>query len=83
MYRILGDKDDDDGEVPMAVTANLNVDFRAPLKSESDVIIRVFQEKMEGRKIYLKARMESPDRSMLYAEASALFIKIDKKKVAK
>ncbi len=92
MYRNIGsnDDDDDDDDVPMAVTANLNVDFRAPLPSGSNVIIRVYQEKIEGRKIYLSARMESRssdgdgdegEETILYAEANALFIRIDKNKV--
>jgi acyl-coenzyme A thioesterase PaaI-like protein len=63
-------------DFPIVVTANLNVNFRKPLPAESDVVIRVYHEKSEGRKIYLSSRMESHDGSVLYAEATALFIKL-------
>lgn len=64
------------------VTANLSVNYRRPLPAETDVVIRVYQEKIQGRKIYFSARMESHDGSILYSEASALFIKIKKSAIS-
>eukprot|EP00551_Chaetoceros_affinis_P005639 CAMPEP_0203677068 /NCGR_PEP_ID=MMETSP0090-20130426/27003_1 /ASSEMBLY_ACC=CAM_ASM_001088 /TAXON_ID=426623 /ORGANISM="Chaetoceros affinis, Strain CCMP159" /LENGTH=347 /DNA_ID=CAMNT_0050543857 /DNA_START=44 /DNA_END=1088 /DNA_ORIENTATION=+ len=62
--------------VAMAVTANLNVDYRNPLPAESDVVVRIYHDRSEGRKVYLSARMESYDGSVLYSEATALYIKL-------
>jgi len=69
--------DDDDPDFPMIVTANLDVNFRAPLPADSDFVIRVCHDNTEGRKIYLSARLESPDGKILYSEATALFLTID------
>jgi len=65
---------DDDAQI--VVTANLNVNFRHPLPAESDFVIRVYHEKDVRKKVYLSARMESHDGSILYAESTALFIKV-------
>jgi hypothetical protein len=43
------------------VTANLSVNFRAPLPERSEVIIHVFHGGREGRKIRFGAVMESYD----------------------
>ena len=56
------------------VTANLSVNFRAPLPERSEVIIRVFHGGREGRKIRFGAVMESYDGSVVFAEADGLFI---------
>jgi acyl-coenzyme A thioesterase PaaI-like protein len=69
-----GDKD-----FPIVVTANLSVDYRSPLPSETDIVIKIFHQRTEGRKIYMTARMESPDGSILYSEAKVLFFTIQKK----
>jgi acyl-coenzyme A thioesterase PaaI-like protein len=68
-----GDKD-----FPMVVTANLSVNYRAPLPAESNVVIRVRHENTDGRKITMSARLESHDGSILYSEATALFITVGK-----
>jgi acyl-coenzyme A thioesterase PaaI-like protein len=67
-----------DEDFPIVVTANLTVNYRSPLPAGSDVVIRVRHEKTEGRKIYVSARMESHDGSVLYSEATALFITVKK-----
>jgi len=63
-----------DTDLPVAVTANLSVNFRAPLPAERIVVIRIYYERTEGRKIYLNGRMESSDGSVLYSNSNALFI---------
>lgn len=56
------------------VTANLNINFRAPLFEDSKAVVRVFHKCTEGRKISLSARLESHDGKTIYAEAESLFI---------
>lgn len=73
---VTDNKDDNSDEFPMVVTANLNIDYNAPIPSNSDIVIRIFHTRTEGRKVYMHARIESPDRKTLYAQGSVLFIKI-------
>lgn len=58
----------------MAVTANLNLNFRHPLSPDTKFIIQVFLQKREGRKIYLEVRVSSPDEKVLYMEGTSLYI---------
>lgn len=58
----------------MIVTANLSVDFRSALFERSRAILRVFHVRTDGRKIYFRARLESYDGTVLFAEANSLFI---------
>ena len=60
--------------VPMAVTANLSLDYRASLSSNSSVLIHVFLEKGENRKLYFRADVTSLDGKILYTESSCLYI---------
>jgi acyl-coenzyme A thioesterase PaaI-like protein len=60
--------------VKHAVTANLNVDFRAPVPAGSQVRLAVQLKAREGRKLYWTAQMTSLDQETLYAEASSLYI---------
>lgn len=60
--------------VTHAVTANLNVDYRAPVPQNSKVRIAVQLIGKEGRKLYWKAQMTSMDQETLYAEATSLYI---------
>jgi acyl-coenzyme A thioesterase PaaI-like protein len=60
--------------VEHAVTANLNVNFRAPVPAGSQVRLAVQLEAREGRKLYWKVQMTSLDQGMLYAEATSLYI---------
>ena len=65
----------------IAVTANLKVDFRAPLREGSEAVVRVYLDRIEGRKIFFSVVLESKDGSVVFAEATSLFIKIDRSKV--
>jgi acyl-coenzyme A thioesterase PaaI-like protein len=60
--------------VHMAVTANLKVDFRAPVPAGAKVRVDAQLEYREGRKLFWKAQMTSLDKSILYAEATSLYI---------
>ena len=60
----------------IVVTANLNINYRHPLPAETDVVIRVYLDKVVGRKIYLSARMESRDGKLLYSDSTVLFVRI-------
>lgn len=60
--------------IPMAFTANLNVDYRAPIPAGTRVRIAAQLESREGRKLFWKAQMTSLDQKVLYAEASSLYI---------
>jgi acyl-coenzyme A thioesterase PaaI-like protein len=57
-----------------AVTANLSVDYRAPVPAGTEVQIAVQLESREGRKLFWKAQMTSRNNETLYAEASSLFV---------
>jgi acyl-coenzyme A thioesterase PaaI-like protein len=60
----------------LLVTANLNIDFRAPYIAGSKAVLRVYldQELTAGRKMYLVARLESYDGNVTFAEAKSLFL---------
>ena len=60
--------------VPMAFTANLSLDYRASLPADSSVLIHVFLEKRDHRKLYFKADVTSLDGQILYTESSCLYI---------
>lgn len=61
-------------EVSHAVTANLNIDFRAPVPAGAHVRVAAQLEHREGRKLFWTAQMTSLDQSVLYAEAKSLYI---------
>ena len=67
-----------DADPTKIVTANLNIDYRAPLMEDSRAVVRVYYVRSEGRKIYFQARLESHDGKILYAEATSLFVKLRK-----
>jgi acyl-coenzyme A thioesterase PaaI-like protein len=57
-----------------AVTANLNVDFRAPALLERDLHLEAWSEKVDGRKLHLAGRLsEGPT---VIAEVRALFVEV-------
>jgi len=63
------------------VTANLSINFKAPLYASTKVYIQVILEKWEGRKLFWKARMvDAADETKLYAEATTLYIILKDKK---
>ena len=59
----------------LLVTANLNIDFRAPFLAGSNALLRVSldEENTAGRKMYFVARLESYD-GVVFAEAKSLFL---------
>jgi acyl-coenzyme A thioesterase PaaI-like protein len=59
---------------PMAVTANLNLNYRAPTPGGTSVIIQVQLERRENRKLYFQGQVTSLDGSLLYAESTCLYI---------
>ena len=60
--------------IPMAFTANLNIDYRMPVMANSQMVVRIKCKQREGRKLYFVAQMTSPDNSVLYVEATSLYI---------
>ncbi len=69
--------DDALGTIPMvmgtpAVTANLNVDFRAPIRLGTTVDITAWLVQREGRKIFAAGELRAGD--TLVAEATGLFV---------
>ncbi|KAJ6092794.1 hypothetical protein N7486_008083 [Penicillium sp. IBT 16267x] len=62
----------------VGVTANLNINYRAPVMANSYVVLRARTTRVEGRKAWVEARIEklSPDEdgAGLLVEANALFI---------
>ncbi|KAL0079399.1 HotDog domain-containing protein [Phycomyces blakesleeanus] len=55
-------------------TANLNVDYRKPVHSNQWIVVRGKLTKLEGRKAYATAYLESADGETVYTEARALYI---------
>jgi acyl-coenzyme A thioesterase PaaI-like protein len=60
--------------VSKAVTANLSIDFRAPLPAGTHVRIACQLEHREGRKLFWTGQMTSLDGETLYAEVKSLYI---------
>lgn len=60
--------------ITKAFTANLSIDYRAPVPAGSLLKLSVQFERQEGRKLYWNANMTNPDGSILYAQATSLFI---------
>ena len=58
----------------LGFTANLSVNYRAPLPEGTDAVMRIYVQGVEGRKVKLVGKLESEDGSKLYSEASALYI---------
>jgi acyl-coenzyme A thioesterase PaaI-like protein len=65
----------------IAVTASLKIDYRKPLMAGQIVVLRAQTVKAEGRKAWVKARLESlpqgegaEGKVQVFAEAEALFI---------
>jgi acyl-CoA thioesterase FadM len=61
-------------EGTIGYTAYLNVQYRQLLPAGSDAVIRVEVEKIERRKVFLKARIESEDGKKVFSTATALYI---------
>lgn len=62
------------GDVPMAVTANLNINYMAPVPANTTILVLADLLRREGRKLYWEVRVVSTDRKTLYCNATSLFI---------
>lgn len=62
----------------IGMTANLNINYRAPAQAEKFVVLRATTTKVEGRKAWVEGRIETlvgeGETPLVLAEASALFI---------
>lgn len=65
-------------ESKVAVTANLNIDYRSPAMADSYFVLTAEITKLEGRKAWMNGRIETlsaeGEDSSLVAEAKSLFI---------
>jgi acyl-coenzyme A thioesterase PaaI-like protein len=61
-------------DVPYAVTANLNINYRRSVPSGSVIRIYVYLQERVGRKLYWRVEMRSPDSKIAYCDATGLFI---------
>lgn len=80
-YECLQQQDQIDSTGMIIVTANLTVNFRAPFLAGSEAVIRVYHNETKGRKFYFSSRLESNDGSVVFAEASSLFVLVRKDKL--
>ncbi|RYC66039.1 hypothetical protein CHU98_g182 [Xylaria longipes] len=62
----------------MGMTANLNINYRAPAQADSYVVLRATTTKVEGRKAWVEGRIETlvgeGETPVVLAEATALFV---------
>ncbi|KAI0553380.1 Adenylylsulfate kinase-domain-containing protein [Xylaria curta] len=62
----------------MGMTANLNINYRAPARADSYVVLRATTTKVEGRKAWVEGRIETlvgeGETPIVLAEATALFV---------
>lgn len=62
----------------VGMTANLNINYRAPAHAESYFVVRAKTTKVEGRKVWVEGHIETlvanDETPVILAEASALFI---------
>ncbi|KAI1133653.1 Thioesterase/thiol ester dehydrase-isomerase [Nemania abortiva] len=62
----------------VGMTANLNVNYRSPAKADSYVVLRATTTRVEGRKAWVEARIETlvgeGETPVVLAEATALFV---------
>jgi acyl-coenzyme A thioesterase PaaI-like protein len=61
-----------------AVTVNLNVNYKKFIPLESEVVIEVKLNKIEGRKIFVEGQLKSLNEEIIHNDATALFISIEK-----
>lgn len=58
----------------IAVTANLNINYKAPIWVETTILLRAETTKVEGRKTWVRATIEDVGNGQVYVVADALFI---------
>lgn len=61
-------------EGKIAVTANLNVNYKGPIPVGTTVLLRAETTKVEGRKAWITATIEDLGSQQIYVMADALFI---------
>lgn len=64
---------------PMSVTANLHLDYRSPVRSNSTSILRVKIDHAEGRKLHMTGSLTEAGTGRVQVEAKSLFIIAGKK----
>ncbi|KAJ1965577.1 hypothetical protein GGI12_000675 [Dipsacomyces acuminosporus] len=57
----------------VAVTANLNVSYRRPVRSDQILVFRTWLDKLDGRKAVIKAQLEDTKGNIL-SDAEALYV---------
>jgi len=63
------------GDVPMAVTANLNINYLQAVPAGARVFVQAKLQQRDGRKLYWKVQVvSSEDVSKVFCEATSLFI---------
>lgn len=55
-------------------TANLNIDYRAPLPAGTDVTAHLIVDGIRGSKVHMRAVLYNPQSGAVYAQARCLFI---------
>ncbi|KAJ3040864.1 hypothetical protein HDV00_010324 [Rhizophlyctis rosea] len=58
----------------MGFTANLNINFRKPVSSDQFLVLRSRLNKVEGRKAFAEAWIESVDGKTKFVDATGLFV---------
>ena len=70
----------------IGMTASLKMDYEAPLPAESYVVLRAETTKVEGRKAWVKGRLEElrddGEEGKVFVEAEALFVEPKRAKVS-
>lgn len=61
-------------QVPVAVTANLNINYRAGVAAGSDILVTTTLVERKERKLVWSIRVTSPDQETLYCEATSVFV---------
>ncbi|KAG8431265.1 hypothetical protein GDO86_019154 [Hymenochirus boettgeri] len=59
------------------MTANLNINYKNPIRLGSTVIVDSKVEKIENRKVYTTCHIRSHDDTVLHTESTVLFIKLN------
>jgi uncharacterized protein (TIGR00369 family) len=65
-----------------AVTAELNVEYLKPIRTDQEIIVEAFQTKREGRQMYHHGEIRNPEGAVL-ARGRGRFVVIDPARIAK
>ncbi|KAL9188129.1 hypothetical protein ACHAXT_006507 [Thalassiosira profunda] len=58
------------------VTANLSVNFKRPLKTGVECVMRVYLERLEGRKLFFRSTLESAAGEEVFADATCVYVRL-------